>query len=814
MMPAKKIARCWLLFAVLILPLLVRAQQITGFSPSTITAGTGNVLTIYGTGFGTKNSFSYVEFRDANSGGSAFISPIDSEYILWTTTQIQINVPSRAGSGTFRVVVNGTTVLSNSSITIPYNLSNATFSGRKYRVNLTNINILGGYTYLFNNSFNNNTAARASFLRAFNSWICATAVNWRTGGSTSNNSTNRDGANVVRFDDDLDVGTLATTYSYYNGYTSGAWYLTEVDMSFSTYYSWSFGPQAPASNTHDFETVTLHELGHAHNLGHVINTADVMHYAISAGSMRRTLNSDDIAGGNFVMDYSKIPVSGSAYSPVIPIDASFCASTNGPTISSFSPTTAGTGSIVTIIGTNLLNVSSVSFGGISASSFNVVSPTSITAVVGTGATGNVSVSNSFGTATRAGFTFFIKSAQTITFPILPSKVYGDADFDPAAISSSGLPVTYASNNSNVATIINNKIHITGAGSALITASQSGDNSFVAAPTISRTLTVARGSQTIVFPNIATKNYGDPDFDPGASSTSGLPISYTSSDTDIATIINNKVHITGIGTVTLTASQVGDTNYNPALPINNTLTVVYPLPINNFKVQANDKTCRTTNNGTIIINATQTLNYNVSIKSINQTTSYTFGSILEIKDLSAGNYTVCITITGVNNYKQCFDLTIREPKDLSVFAAVTDDDKFVNLQLQGGTFYKIEMNGKTYTTNEQEIVLPLINGTNAMKITTNALCQGVIEKTFITNPKIIAYPNPFTNSLSINTGTIEDKKVNVQIFTLTGSLVYSANHQNEAGKINLNLPFLNNGFYILQLTIGNTKSILKVVKAAF
>jgi hypothetical protein len=63
--------------------------------------------------------------------------------------------------------------------------------------------------------------------------------------------------------------------------------------------------------------------------------------------------------------------------------------------------------------------------------------------------------------------------QTITFnPFLP-KHLGDADFDPGATASSGLPVSYSSNNSAVATIVNGKVHIVGVGTATITASQSG-----------------------------------------------------------------------------------------------------------------------------------------------------------------------------------------------------------------------------------------------------------------------------------------------------------------------------------------------------
>ena len=76
-----------------------------------------------------------------------------------------------------------------------------------------------------------------------------------------------------------------------------------------------------------------------------------------------------------------------------------------PTISSFTPTSAGTGTTVTITGTNFTGVTAVSFGGVAAASFVVNSSTSITAIVGAGATGNVSVTTPAGTASLAGFIF-------------------------------------------------------------------------------------------------------------------------------------------------------------------------------------------------------------------------------------------------------------------------------------------------------------------------------------------------------------------------------------------------------------------------
>jgi len=76
-----------------------------------------------------------------------------------------------------------------------------------------------------------------------------------------------------------------------------------------------------------------------------------------------------------------------------------------PFLQSFTPTNGTVGTPIIISGANFTGVTGVSFGGIAASSFVINSPTSITAVVANGASGNVSVTNNFGTGSLAGFVF-------------------------------------------------------------------------------------------------------------------------------------------------------------------------------------------------------------------------------------------------------------------------------------------------------------------------------------------------------------------------------------------------------------------------
>lgn len=76
--------------------------------------------------------------------------------------------------------------------------------------------------------------------------------------------------------------------------------------------------------------------------------------------------------------------------------------TNGPTLTSFAPTTGAPGSTVVLTGTNLTGATAVSFAGTAAASFTVVSPTQITAVVPAGApSGPITVTTPTGTTSTA-----------------------------------------------------------------------------------------------------------------------------------------------------------------------------------------------------------------------------------------------------------------------------------------------------------------------------------------------------------------------------------------------------------------------------
>lgn len=153
-----------------------------------------------------------------------------------------------------------------------------------------------------------------------------------------------------------------------------------------------------------------------------------------------------------------------------------------------------------------------------------------------------------------------KAGQTITFAALAGKTFGEAPFPVTASSDRGLPVAF-SVVSGPATIADGIVTLTGPGTVTLRASQPGDANHASAPTVDQSF-VSRANQTISFGTLPVKAYGIAPFVIGASSSSGLPVSF-SVVSGPAIISGNTVILTGTGTVTLRASQAGSTYYFPA-----------------------------------------------------------------------------------------------------------------------------------------------------------------------------------------------------------------------------------------------------------
>ena len=280
------------------------AASISSISPTISNAGRGSILTISGSGFGaSRTGNAKVEFKNGNDGGATWTSPASSQYVSWSDAEIQVRIPTLAGTGQVRVTAaDNSTAVSGQTLTIDYSLLNTSLN----RIWLNGQNGNGGHTFVFNSSFGTSPTDAAK--RALQSWRCNTFVNFAlSANTTSINQSAKDGVNVISFNASLPAGALGVTYNWYAACAANQFYNDEFDMIFSPNpgFGWNFGPGPTTGNRYDFETVVVHELGHAHQLGHVINANYVMHYALGPNTDKRTLNPvSDIAGGSDVVSFS------------------------------------------------------------------------------------------------------------------------------------------------------------------------------------------------------------------------------------------------------------------------------------------------------------------------------------------------------------------------------------------------------------------------------------------------------------------------------------------------------------------------------
>src|SRR5262249_19692110 len=127
---------------------------------------------------------------------------------------------------------------------------------------------------------------------------------------------------------------------------------------------------------------------------------------------------------------------------------------------------------------------------------------------------------------------------------------------------SGLPVNFSAAGN--CTIADTTVSLIGAGSCSITAHQPGDVDHASAPDVTRSFAIAKASQTISFDTVPNHILGDGPFDVSASSSSGVPVSF--SVTGSCTIAGSRITLLGPGSCAVTARQAGSANYQPAQPV--------------------------------------------------------------------------------------------------------------------------------------------------------------------------------------------------------------------------------------------------------
>ncbi len=283
---------------------------ISSVSPADASAGTGDTVTISGTGFSASGTVLF--YRDSSTDLSASI-------ISWSDTSIVCEVPRGAGSGAVTVTNN----LGQTSVDYTYDVG-FSYGGAKWASGTLS------ETFRVNPNCADAAASEVSAIdAAAATWSAVSSFKFVDGGlcsSTANPTVSTDGYNDI--------------YWASSGFTSGStlawnryWYylpnydIFETDIIFNDAFSWGDG----TGGTYDVQAVATHELGHSFNLSDQYGPGDaseskIMYGFIPAGSQRRALTQDDIDGVRWIYGTSgdvTPPVMGAVSSSTHPSDTTW-----------------------------------------------------------------------------------------------------------------------------------------------------------------------------------------------------------------------------------------------------------------------------------------------------------------------------------------------------------------------------------------------------------------------------------------------------------------------------------------------------------
>ncbi|MDA9680665.1 thrombospondin type 3 repeat-containing protein, partial [Flavobacteriaceae bacterium] len=241
-------------------------------------------------------------------------------------------------------------------------------------------------------------------------------------------------------------------------------------------------------------------------------------------------------------------------------------------------------------------------------------------------------------------------------------------------------------------------------------------------------------------------------------------------------------------------------------------LIYYLPPNNFSISKTEKCAGENSINLSVIDTSVT--YNVSVSGgITSLDTFT-GNNWSLDQLSAGVYTICVTVQGINpsEFERCFQVTVTEPSPLLVSSFFNKLNQNVSFDLEGGSTYEVTHNGKTTQINSSKHTVNLDKGINNISISTGIECQGLFQQTYLNSYEVKYVPNPFKESLQFFIGG-QDNIIEIGVYTSNGQLIDYQNISLPFGVRNYTLDTAKykTGVYIINIKGATVDQSIQVIK---
>ncbi|MFZ4505504.1 MAG: hypothetical protein ACOYNK_04040, partial [Microbacteriaceae bacterium] len=134
------------------------------------------------------------------------------------------------------------------------------------------------------------------------------------------------------------------------------------------------------------------------------------------------------------------------------------------------------------------------------------------------------------------------------------------------------PITFSTTSSGVCSIDGTSLTAVAAGTCVITASQAGDDDYLAARDVTKTVTISKSTQTIIFTPVTSLSAVAPAYTLSATAGVGANVAFSSTTPLICTVNGTTLTPVKVGRCSITASQDGNATYLPARSVAKLITI--------------------------------------------------------------------------------------------------------------------------------------------------------------------------------------------------------------------------------------------------
>lgn len=286
-------------------------QNAVSITPDKIIGGMGQTVTLTGRGFGAERGDSYVTFTPDGSTYYGADYARTFVYHTWTDTSISVEVPP-SYSGAVRAVIGGTTYESSTPLRVTSNLAARSINPLTFNT-LINTNGTGGYTWAMDPELYDNAQARSCVESVMREFRCKTGMDFDVAAEpTQAGYALNDGINAIVFDaPGYELGAGAVAYCDWIWYScilgdQTFYWVRDMDCRLSRKFDWYYGEGAnPTFGMAKLRYVLFHEIGHAHQFGHVSELGESMHPIVQAlpaedWLARDTITASEQQAGTFM----------------------------------------------------------------------------------------------------------------------------------------------------------------------------------------------------------------------------------------------------------------------------------------------------------------------------------------------------------------------------------------------------------------------------------------------------------------------------------------------------------------------------------